>query len=145
MRANQRWVAVLRELARGRVLLVITALMVVCSAALPALGQNWTLTLAPSNSWTAIAASADLSKIIAAASPGGIYYSLDSGTNWTESDAPTNNWSALAFSSSSGLLPLGQWTKTDWAFQLRTFGAKSKRRNHFSLCTLTRRRFIESG
>jgi hypothetical protein len=70
-----------------------------------ALGQTWTLTSAPTNDWSAIAASADGSKLIAAAggaefnrrlSP--IYLSTNSGATWFQATAPSNFWSSLASS-----------------------------------------------
>jgi hypothetical protein len=99
-------------------LFLTTAVAGFCFATASAFAQQWTLTLAPSNAWTCVAASADLSKIVAAASPGGIYYSHDSGTNWTESDAPTNNWAALASSTNGELITAvinggGIWVSTN--------------------------------
>jgi len=120
MRANLG-IAVVRAIVnKGFLLFVTTAVGSLCFAATSTFGQtNWTLTTAPSNAWVAIAASADLSTIAAAASPGGIYYSHDSGTNWTESDAPTNNWAALASSTNGELMTAvvnggGIWVSTDY-------------------------------
>lgn len=61
-------------------------------------GVTWTQTSAPSNFWSAVASSADGTKLAAAASGDGIYTSVNSGTTWTETAAPTGNWSALASS-----------------------------------------------
>jgi hypothetical protein len=80
-----------------------TAMGILCFGRTSSYGQtNWTLTMAPSNAWVAVAASADCSTIAAVIAGGGIYNSLDSGTNWNQSDAPTNNWSAIA-SSTNGV------------------------------------------
>lgn len=81
-------------------------------------GQDWAITTAPFNAWVAVATSADCSKIAAADSPGGIYYSVDSGSNWSRSDAPSSHWVSLA-SSTNGMLMTavvnggGIWTSTN--------------------------------
>ncbi|MCX6926004.1 MAG: sialidase family protein, partial [Verrucomicrobia bacterium] len=67
-------------------------------------GATWTRTSAPSNSWSAVASSADGVKLVAATRPwcplsdGLIYISSDSGVTWTPTTAPSNDWSAVASS-----------------------------------------------
>jgi hypothetical protein len=71
-------------------------------------GATWTRTSAPTNSWSAVASSADGTKLVAVAAPyydgnnylgeGAIYRSLDSGVTWTPTSAPSNRWSAVASS-----------------------------------------------
>ena len=71
-------------------------------------GGAWTLTGAPSNSWTSVASSADGTKLIAAAYATYdtndmmigtlIYTSADSGLTWTTDTAPSNSWSCVASS-----------------------------------------------
>jgi len=74
-------------------------------------GLTWAQTSAPTNyNWSAIASSADGTKLAAAAgSPerpgytgvprvGSIYISNDSGETWVQTDAPTNDWSAISCS-----------------------------------------------
>jgi len=58
--------------------------------------QTWTQTCAYSNC-TAIAASADGSKLVAAAQ-GSIYTSTDSGASWTSNNVPENYWKCVASS-----------------------------------------------
>jgi hypothetical protein len=83
-------------------LLLFFALSVLyCSTS--AYAQNWTLTSAPTNAWSAIAGSADLTVLAATVDGGGIYYSTNSGTNWNLSDAPSNSWVSIA-SSTNGLV-----------------------------------------
>lgn len=71
-------------------------------------------TSAPSNTWSAVASSADGAKLVAVAAPqwirygtnidydsvgeGSIYRSLDSGATWTQTVAPTNHWASIASS-----------------------------------------------
>lgn len=67
-------------------------------------GTTWLPTSAPGQYWAAIASSADGSKLIAAASPagiysGGIYTSTNSGASWlSNSVANPNYWNAVASS-----------------------------------------------
>lgn len=60
--------------------------------------QAWTLTSAPITNWSCVASSADGSKLVAAASPGFIYTSMNSGRSWTQSTAPSNAWIRVASS-----------------------------------------------
>lgn len=69
-----------------------------------ATAQNWTLTGAPKTNWSAIAVSADGSKIVAAASGGLIYRSTDAGTNWFPTSAPSNAWASVASSADGSRL-----------------------------------------
>ena len=62
--------------------------------------QSWMQTSAPITNWTALASSADGTKLFAAANgPGGIFASSNSGLTWTQTSAPVLNWAALATSS----------------------------------------------
>ena len=70
-------------------------------------GLSWTLTIAPSTNWSAIASSADGSQLVAAVN-GGLYYgggrifsSTNFGSTWTPTIAPSNYWVAV-YSSASG-------------------------------------------
>jgi len=47
---------------------------------------------------TALVCSSDGSKLVACASPGRIYTSMNSGTNWITNNVPTANWNCLAAS-----------------------------------------------
>ncbi len=67
-------------------------------------GTTWLPTSAPGQYWAAIASSADGTKLIAAASPvgiysGGIYTSTNSGASWLSNSVPNPNyWNAVASS-----------------------------------------------
>src|SRR5437868_14167628 len=72
-----------------------------------AFAQTWTQTSAPITNWTAVASSADGSKLVAVTGyfigiggvpPGPIYTSHDSGVTWKATSAPSTNWSAVASS-----------------------------------------------
>src|SRR5689334_2522757 len=82
--------------------LVALAFCSTCSICFAALGQTWTQTGAPSNSWSGVACSADGSRVVAVTrnypTNGQIYISADGGTNWTLSSAPTLPWFALSAS-----------------------------------------------
>ncbi len=60
--------------------------------------QDWKLTSAPTNWWSALACSADGTKVMAAGNPSSIYLSSDSGITWTRSGAPLTNWVSVACS-----------------------------------------------
>ena len=60
-------------------------------------GLTWTQTSSPTNVWSAVASSADGSRL-ATASRSGIYTSTNSDATWTLSSAPTNGWSSVAAS-----------------------------------------------
>jgi hypothetical protein len=74
----------------------------------PAFPQTWTQTMAPTTNmwWSAIACSADGTKVIAAsgvslygnAPTGSIYISTNSGDTWMLTMAPSNRWSSVASS-----------------------------------------------
>src|SRR5262245_29507869 len=88
-----------------------------------AFAQTWTLTTAPATNWTAIACSADGSKVVAAVggrkyslpqSPAGpIYTSTNCGFTWNPSSAPVTNWSVLASSADGSRLVAGAYA---WQF-----------------------------
>ncbi len=66
-----------------------------------AIAQPWTPTSAPNLSWTALASSADGSKLVAVANDpptGAVYLSTNSGTNWTPATLPPGAWSCVAAS-----------------------------------------------
>lgn len=54
--------------------------------------------------WTALAVSADLTKIAAVIDNGLIFISTNSGTSWTRAGAPTNAWSGIASSADGSKL-----------------------------------------
>src|SRR4030095_889897 len=69
--------------------------------------QGWSKTSAPTtNSWSAVASSADGRKLVAVAhhdsrGPGNlcpIYTSSDYGATWITTSAPLNGWSCVAYS-----------------------------------------------
>ena len=60
--------------------------------------QTWKQLNAPITNWSAIACSADGSKVVAAVWQGPIYTSTNSGSNWLATSAPVTNWSAVASS-----------------------------------------------
>jgi len=66
----------------------------------PAATDHWIQTSAsPDNVWSSVASSADGSRLVATAYPGGIYTSADSGNTWTQTSAPNNlNWTSVASS-----------------------------------------------
>lgn len=64
--------------------------------------QTWTLTSAPATNWSAVASSADGSKVVASVIGGLIYVSSNFGSTWLPSSAPSNAWSAVA-SSADGI------------------------------------------
>ncbi len=67
-------------------------------------GATWTLTSAPTQSWSSVACSADGTKA-AAVGNGGIFTSTNSGATWTLTSAPnTNYWSAVASSADGSKL-----------------------------------------
>jgi hypothetical protein len=74
-------------------------------------GANWMPGTAPNNAWSCVAASADGTRLVAAASvlrsyggavlsgDGLIYRSTNSGTSWYATSAPSDNWKSIACSS----------------------------------------------
>jgi hypothetical protein len=82
-----------------------------------ALAQTWTQTSAPNSSWSAVASSADGTKLLAVAfgkSPSRIYISTNSGVSWTTNGAPNEMWGAIASSADGNTLVASV------AFYLRT-------------------------
>lgn len=89
---------------------VVLATIVACFALLlsmrSAFTQTWTQTTAPTNLWSAVACSADGTKVIAASGissygntpNGSIYISTNSGGSWMQTMAPSNRWSSVASS-----------------------------------------------
>jgi len=79
-----------------------------------ALAQTWTQTSAPITNWTAIASSADGTKLVAVANngggswastnSGGIWVSTNSGGTWTQTSAPGSGWVRVASSADGSKL-----------------------------------------
>lgn len=67
-------------------------------------GQDWAPTSAPLIGWTSLNASADVSKLVAVANPGGIYVSTNSAKNWKLTSAPRSAWTAAASSADGSKL-----------------------------------------
>jgi photosystem II stability/assembly factor-like uncharacterized protein len=72
-----------------------------------AAAQTWIETSAPVMNWSCVASSADGSKLAAAASPGLIYTSSDSGATWTAASPPSNYWYSIACSADGRTLFAG--------------------------------------
>src|SRR3954462_6373977 len=64
--------------------------------------QTWTETGSPSNLWSAVACSADGSRLLAATGGqfvnGQLYISTDSGTNWALTGPSSMRWTSVASS-----------------------------------------------
>lgn len=85
-------------------LLIVAVLMLVDFA----FAQTWVQTSAPSTNWSGVAMSADGKRLVAVASPGGIFISTNSGVAWTQAtNAPVTlpsspftpfQWSSVASS-----------------------------------------------
>ncbi|HEX7619121.1 MAG TPA: hypothetical protein VF480_10445, partial [Verrucomicrobiae bacterium] len=74
----------------------------------PAYAQTWTpSTNAPIAFWTAIASSADGTKLAVAISGGGIYTSTNFGLTWISNSVPARNWSSVASSADGRKLIAG--------------------------------------
>jgi hypothetical protein len=106
--------------------ILVTWVLAVGSAS----AQNWTLTTAPTNAWSAITGSGDLTVIAAVVNGGGIYNSTNAGTNWNLSDAPSNRWSAIACSTNganmvSAVNGSGIWISRDSGSSWRATAALS--------------------
>jgi hypothetical protein len=78
-----------------RILLVVSTALLTANFAL---AQTWTQTSAPETYWTAVASSADVKKLVAAADRGGIWVSTNSGINWTSNNISQYSWSCVASS-----------------------------------------------
>jgi photosystem II stability/assembly factor-like uncharacterized protein len=61
-------------------------------------GATWTSNNVALGSWSSVAMSADGTKLIAAANPGGISTSTDSGMTWTSNNVPDASWYSVASS-----------------------------------------------
>jgi len=64
-------------------------------------GTNWTklgLPVLPSFNFYCVASSASGSNLVAAADPGFIYFSTNSGANWSTATAPLTNWVSIVSS-----------------------------------------------
>ncbi len=61
-------------------------------------GAIWSLNSLPTASWSAVASSADGTKLVAVANPGQIYVSTNSGATWLPTSAPTAAWTSVASS-----------------------------------------------
>jgi photosystem II stability/assembly factor-like uncharacterized protein len=69
-------------------------------------GATWSKTGSPVTNWTAVACSADGSKLVAADGSGGIHLSRDGGATWVGSLVPVSRvtWSVVASSADGGRL-----------------------------------------
>jgi len=61
-------------------------------------GTNWQNTLVPNGNWTAVACSADGSRIVVSEYPGRLASSVDGGANWKVDNAPNAAWNGVAMS-----------------------------------------------
>ena len=61
-------------------------------------GADWIQSGAPSNNWSAVASSADGTKLVATASGDFIYTSTNSGFDWNVTSAPSNSWVSVVSS-----------------------------------------------
>src|ERR1039458_2896324 len=69
-----------------------------------ALAQTWSQTSAPETNWTAVASSADGTKLVATAGNSGIWVSTNSGATWTQTSAPQSGWFRVASSADGARL-----------------------------------------
>jgi hypothetical protein len=83
-------------------------------------GQTWTTTSAPTNNWSAVASSADGSKLVAVSAnqgtayTGSIYTSTNSGVTWISNNVPALNWNCVASSVDGTRLIAGStWGSTN--------------------------------
>jgi len=60
--------------------------------------QTWTRADVPTNSWVAVASSADGRNLVAAAFSGGIYTSTNFGATWISNSVPSLPWNSVASS-----------------------------------------------
>ena len=95
-------------------------------------GAQWTNSSAPGAYWQAIAASADGTRLAAAAYGEGIYISVDGGWTWTQSDAPTDSWQGITTSADGTRLAAldgsanNIWTSTNSGVNWSVSGAPSE-------------------
>lgn len=66
--------------------------------------QTWTPTDAPSNSWVAVASSADGRILVAGTAATAIYTSTNFGATWNSNGIPNANWTCAASSADGGRL-----------------------------------------
>jgi hypothetical protein len=73
--------------------------------------QSWTVTMAPLQSWVAVASSQTGTKLLAAPADGPIYTSPDAGVTWVQSGAPMINWTSVVSSADGSKLAaaIGIW------------------------------------
>ena len=64
----------------------------------PVSAQIWTLTSAPTKTWSSVVSSADGSELVAAVNSGRIYTSTNSGATWTQTSAANASWTCVASS-----------------------------------------------
>src|ERR1700733_4560704 len=86
---------------------MLWAAILFCSAKFDfASAQSWTRTSAPTNAWTAVATSADGTRLVAV---GGnfIYTSTNYGSTWISNNAPMAGWTEVASSSDGTKLAAG--------------------------------------
>ena len=107
MKTTSTWrpaYSLVRAQTRGLHLAVLGAMLLGIN---PATAQSWTQTSAPLRSWTAVASSADGTKLVAVANDlpaGAVYLSTDSGATWTPASAPSGAWSCVASSADGNKL-----------------------------------------
>jgi hypothetical protein len=90
--------------------------------------QTWTQTSAPHNPWTAVAMSADGTKLAAIAptkNPTPIYYSTNSGASWTSNASPTQIWQNIVSSADGNILlaSVASYLKTNVVYFSTNAGA----------------------
>lgn len=85
----------------------VIAALVVCALCQKTPAQTWVPTSAPTNTWSAVASSADGTRLIAATDYGPVYFftnngpiylSTNSGLTWATNNSPFSSWTALASS-----------------------------------------------
>lgn len=100
--------------------------------------QNWVQTTAPITNWGPVACSADLTKLVAIASPaapsppGPMFISTDGGDTWHQTNSPSTSWYSVAFSADGmKLFAAGDafWSSTNagetWSVRENLLGAGS--------------------
>lgn len=91
-------------LIRWIVLSAFDAVLVTSSLESQGVAQTWTQTSAPTNSWRAVACSADGAKVVAVAANGPIFLSTNSGASWRPINSPTSNYLAVCASADGNTL-----------------------------------------
>src|SRR6266480_1567809 len=94
-----------------RFLQVLPAPFAMAAAVSIASAQTWLQSSAPSDGWSAVAGSADGTRLLAAAGgntgtagSGLVYISTNSGSFWTATSVPTNAWLSAASSADGSVL-----------------------------------------